>query len=64
MAEPGFKVHKPRRWLIVGRRSDFDSDVWREIMSDYIGLKIITFDDLIDGAVASSTNGSFFCDDA
>ncbi|MGE4319336.1 MAG: Shedu anti-phage system protein SduA domain-containing protein [Deferribacterales bacterium] len=47
----GFKVHKPRRWLVVGRRFDFDSDVWREIMSDYKDLEIITFDDLIDGVV-------------
>lgn len=47
----GFKVHKPRRWLIVGRRHDFDSDVWREIMSDYKDLEILTFDDLIDGIV-------------
>ncbi|EKO3457988.1 DUF4263 domain-containing protein [Vibrio parahaemolyticus] len=45
----GFKVHKPRRWLVVGRRHDFDSDVWREIMSDYRDLDILTFDDLIDG---------------
>lgn len=47
----GFKVHKPKRWLVVGRRSDFASDVWREIMSDYRDLEIITFDDLIDGVV-------------
>jgi hypothetical protein len=47
----GFKVHKPRRWLIVGRRHDFDSDVWREIMFDYKDLEILTFDDLIDGVV-------------
>lgn len=45
----GFKVHKPRRWLVVGRRHDFDSDVWREIVSDYRDLEILTFDDLIDG---------------
>lgn len=47
----GFKVHKPRRYLVVGRRHDFDSDVWREIMSDYKDLEILTFDDLIDGVV-------------
>ena len=47
----GFKVHKPRRWLVVGRRSDFHADVWREIVSDYRDLEIITFDDLIDGVV-------------
>jgi hypothetical protein len=47
----GFKVHKPKRYLVVGRRHDFDSDVWREIMSDYKDLEILTFDDLIDGVV-------------
>ena len=47
----GFDVHKPRRWLVVGRRNDFDSTVWREIMNDYNDLEIITFDDLIDGVV-------------
>ncbi|QDX98973.1 DUF4263 domain-containing protein [Pectobacterium carotovorum subsp. carotovorum] len=47
----GFKVHKPRRWLVVGRRHDFDSDVWREIVGDYKNLEILTFDDLIDGVV-------------
>jgi hypothetical protein len=47
----GFKVHKPRRCLVVGRRSDFGSDVWREIMHDYKDLEIMTFDDLIDGVV-------------
>jgi len=48
----GFKVLKPRRYLVVGRRGDFDSDVWREIMADHQGLDIMTFDDLVDGVVA------------
>ncbi|QLI82687.1 DUF4263 domain-containing protein [Chitinibacter fontanus] len=47
----GFKVYKPRRWLVVGRRSDFNSEIWREIMFDYKDLEILTFDDLIDGVV-------------
>lgn len=47
----GFKVHNPRRWLVVGRRNDFDSDIWREILADYRDLEIITYDDLIDGVV-------------
>lgn len=47
----GFKVHKPRRWLVVGRRGDFEAEVWREIMADYRDLEILTFDDLIDGVV-------------
>lgn len=48
----GFKVNNPRRYLIVGRRSDFASDVWREIIEDYKDITIITFDDLIEGAKA------------
>jgi hypothetical protein len=48
----GFKVRKPKRWLVVGRRSDFDSDVWRDIVHDYRDLEIITYDDLVDGVVA------------
>jgi hypothetical protein len=47
----GFKVYKPRRWLVVGRRDDFDSDVWREIVADHQDLEIMTYDDLIDGVV-------------
>ncbi|MCI5114715.1 MAG: DUF4263 domain-containing protein [Candidatus Electrothrix sp. AW1] len=47
----GFKVYKPRRWLVVGRRYDFNSDDWREILSDYNSLDILTFDDLIDGVI-------------
>jgi len=47
----GFKVHKPKRWLIVGRRHDFEYDIWKEIISDYRDLEIITFDDLVDGVV-------------
>lgn len=47
----GFKVKKPRRWLVAGRRSDFNSDIWRDIVYDYKDLEIITYDDLIDGVV-------------
>lgn len=48
----GFKVHRPRRWIVVGRRSDFSALVWRDIAHDYIDLELITFDDLVDGVVA------------
>jgi len=37
--------------LVVGRRDDFDSDVWREIVADHQDLEIMTYDDLIDGVV-------------
>ena len=45
----GFKVYSPKRYLVIGRRSDFSSDVWTEIISDYNKIDILTFDDLIDG---------------
>lgn len=48
----GFKVYKPKRYLVVGRRHDFDGDSWREIQADFRDLEIITFDDLIDGVKA------------
>ncbi|MEH8110201.1 DUF4263 domain-containing protein [Aeromonas veronii] len=48
----GFKVHKPRRILVVGRRTDFDSEIWREIASDYRDIDIINFDDFVDSVVA------------
>lgn len=47
----GFKVYKPKRYLVVGRRSHFDSDIWRSIAADYSDLNILTYDDLIDGVV-------------
>lgn len=48
----GFKVHKPRRYLIVGRRNDFDSDEWIEIKADYDKLELLTYDDLVDTVIA------------
>lgn len=48
----GFKVHRPRRILIAGRRSDFTADIWRDIVDDYKNIAIITYDDLVDGVVA------------
>lgn len=47
----GFKIYKPKRYLVVGRRWDFDYDEWQEIKADYIDLEILTYDDLIDGVV-------------
>ncbi len=47
----GFNVYKPRRILVVGRRADFEPQVWREIQADHQDLEILTFDDLIDGVV-------------
>lgn len=46
-----FKVRYPRRILVIGRRWDFSSDEWKEIIDDYKDIEIITFDDLTDGVV-------------
>jgi len=48
----GIQVHYPKRILVVGRRTDFKTDEWREILHDYRDIEIMTFDDLIDGVVA------------
>lgn len=50
--EYGFKVFKPTRWLIVGRRHDFELEYLKELEADYNNLKIMTYDDLVDGAMA------------
>ena len=46
------KVRYPKRILVVGRRWDFSSDEWKEIIDDYRDIELITFDDLIDGVVS------------
>jgi hypothetical protein len=51
-AKYGFRTYRPRRFLVIGRRWQFDSDTWREIVSDYQDLEILTFDDLVDCVVA------------
>ncbi len=49
----GFKVYKPKRFLVVGKRYDFSTDEWQKIKSDYNNdLEILTYDDLIDGVIA------------
>lgn len=48
----GFKVYKPKRYLVVGRRNDFDCEEWMEIKADYTDVEIITYDDLIDTVVS------------
>ncbi|MFV7235345.1 Shedu anti-phage system protein SduA domain-containing protein [Flavobacterium sp. ZB4R12] len=45
-------VRHPKRILVAGRRWDFPSDVWKEIIDDYKDVEIITFDDLVDGVVS------------
>lgn len=48
----GFKVYKPKRYLVVGRRNDFECDEWVEIKADYTDVEIVTYDDLIDTVVS------------
>lgn len=48
----GIDVYKPKRIIVVGRRSDFDRKFLHEIERDYQDLEIITFDDLVDNVVA------------
>ena len=50
--EYGFKVYKPKRYLVVGRRNDFECDEWVEIKYDYKDVEIITYDDLVDTVVS------------
>ncbi len=48
----GFKVFHPRRFLVVGRRFDFNSDDWRRIVSDFNDLEVVSYDDLVDTVTA------------
>lgn len=48
----GLKVHHPRRILVIGRRWDFSSNEWKDIINDYKDIEIMTFDDLVDGVIA------------
>lgn len=48
----GFKVYKPKRYLVVGRRKDFTGDEWMEIKADFGNIEIITYDDLVDTVIA------------
>lgn len=48
----GFKVNRPRRILILGRRWDFSVEIWKEIQADYTDVTLMTYDDLVDGVIA------------
>lgn len=48
----GFKVYKPRRYLVVGRRTDFAPEIWRSIAADYQDIALLNYDDLVDGVKA------------
>ncbi|MDN4029815.1 Shedu anti-phage system protein SduA domain-containing protein [Chryseobacterium gambrini] len=51
-----FNVHNPKRILVIGRRWDFNNDEWREIVSDFRDVEIVTYDDLVDGLFAQFYN--------
>jgi len=48
----GFEVLYPKRILVIGRRWDFSTKEWKEIINDYRDVEILTYDDLIDGVTA------------
>ena len=48
----GVKVKYPRRFLVMGRRWEVSSNVWRNVLADFPDLTILTYDDLIDSVVA------------
>jgi hypothetical protein len=48
----GIKVEYPTVTLVVGRQADIDTEEVRELMSEYEGIKLISYDELVGGAVA------------
>jgi hypothetical protein len=46
------KAYKPIRYLIAGERSGMRSDDWRKIASDFRDLRLLNYNDLVDGVVA------------
>jgi len=52
----GFKVLKPRRILVMGRRWNFESEEWKKIVSDYKSVEVVNYDELVDGVKAQFYN--------
>jgi hypothetical protein len=48
----GIKVKYPKRFVVMGRRWEVASNVWRNVLADFPDLTILTYDDLIDSVVA------------
>lgn len=48
----GLKMKYPKRILVLGRRSAFQNDTWKEIIDDYNEIEIITYDDVIEGVLS------------
>ncbi|WP_215396936.1 Shedu anti-phage system protein SduA domain-containing protein [Rheinheimera oceanensis] len=48
----GIMVDRPTVTLVIGRRLDINTDEVREMMSEFQGINIISYDELVDGVVA------------
>jgi hypothetical protein len=48
----GVKARYPKTWLVIGRRSMFDNETWKEIEHAYHNLHIKTYDDLVDSVTS------------
>ena len=48
----GIRVEVPTVTLVIGRQRDVNTLEVRELMLGYPGIKIISYDELVDGAVA------------
>jgi hypothetical protein len=48
----GIKVYAPKRILVLGRRWEFEGDVWQAVASEHPDLTLLTYDDLMDSVSA------------
>ncbi len=48
----GIKVQSPKRVVVMGRRWQFTSAVWRSVLSEFPDLTVLTYDDLVDSVAA------------
>lgn len=48
----GIKVQNPKRVLVMGRRWEFTTSEWRNVLSEFPDLTVLSYDDLIDSVAA------------
>jgi hypothetical protein len=48
----GITIDHPKRYLVLGRRWDFENAAWRAIQAEYPDLTLLTYDDLLDSVSA------------
>jgi hypothetical protein len=48
----GINVYAPKRILVLGRRWEFEGDVWRAVTAEHPDLTLLTYDDLMDSVSA------------